>query len=229
MKTLGLIGGSSWVSTVDYYSYINKLTNERLGALNHAQMLLYSINMQDLKNLSDTGDWDRVGDFFSGIAKKLESAGAEAILLCANTPHITAPKVRANINIPLIHIAEETAKEICRHNLDKVALLGTKYTMEHHFYPYILAASGIETLTPDADDREFIHWSIYAELGKNILTEETRNRYVDIISKLQAQGAQGVILGCTEIPLLIKPENSPIITFDTTYIHSKAAVDFALS
>lgn len=229
MKTLGLIGGTTWVSTVDYYKYINQLTTEKLGGLNSARILLYSVRFSDVKSLADASDWENLGELMSGIAQNLEKGGAEAIVLCANTMHIVADKVQEKTNIPLIHITDATAKEILRQNLKKVALLGTKFTMENDFYHKRLSDYGIETIIPNDEERDFIHWSIFEELGKDIFTTETKQKYLEIIENLNERGAEGVILGCTEIPMLIKPEECPIPSFDTTVLHAKAAVEFALS
>lgn len=228
MKTLGLIGGTSWHSTVDYYRAINQMTSERLGGLNAAKLFLYSLNMEEFNKLVSTGDWDEVAELLRVIAKKLESVGAEAIVICANTPHLVADQIQREIKIPIIHIAEETAKEIERKKIDKVILLGTKFTMEHDFFKQILLKHGIETIIPDAADREYIHNSIFNELGQGIFKTETKERYLEIIARLSTQNPRGVILGCTEIPLLIKQDDCSITTFDTTLIHAKAAVDFAL-
>lgn len=229
MKTIGLIGGTSWVSTVDYYRYLNKLANERRGGLNYAQVLLYSVNFNDVKSLADAGDWDNLGSLLSGIARKLENAGAESILLCANTIHIVAERVEENISIPLIHITDATAREILQQGLKKVALLGTKFTMDNDFYRDRLARFEIETVIPDDAERDFIHRSIFEELGKDIFTAETKRKYIEIIENLKARGAEGVIFGCTEIPMLLTPEDSPVPSFDTTFLHAKAAVEFALA
>ena len=229
MKTLGLIGGTSWVSTIDYYRYINELANEKRGGLNYAPILLYSLNFNDVKTLADAGDWENFGKLFSKKAQILESAGAEAIMLCANTSHIVAEKVEENIGIPLIHITDATAKEIVRQNLKKVALLGTRFTMENDFYAKRLSRFEIETIIPNEEERDFIHSSIFDELGKDIFTEETKQKYLEIIRNLNERGAEGVIFGCTEIPMLLKPEDCPIPSFDTTLIHAKAAVEFALA
>ncbi len=229
MKTLGLIGGTSWVSTVDYYRYINKLANEKRGGLNYAQILLYSISFNDVKSLADASDWENLGLLLSGIARNLENAGAEAIVLCANTIHIVAEKVEEKITIPLIHITDATAQEILRQGLKKIALLGTKFTMDNDFYRERLARFGIETIIPNDEERDFIHWSIFEELGKDIFTEETKQKYLEIIENLNESGAEGVIFGCTEIPMLLKPEDCPIPSFDTTFLHAQAAVEFALT
>lgn len=229
MKTLGLIGGTTWVSTVDYYKYINQFTTEKIGGLNSAKILLYSVRFSDVKSLADAGDWESLGDLMSGIAQNLEKGGAEAIVLCANTMHIVADKVQEKTNIPLIHITDATAKAILVQNLKEVALLGTKFTMENDFYKNRLANYGIETIIPNDEERDFIHWSIFEELGKDIFTENTKQKYLEIIENLNERGAEGVILGCTEIPMLIKPEECLIPSFDTTILHAKAAVKFALS
>jgi aspartate racemase len=229
MKKLGLIGGSSWVSTVDYYRYINKLANEKRGGLNFAEILLYSVNFDDVKSLADAGDWENLGKFLSGIAQNLEKAGAEVIVLCTNTTHIVAEKVEENIKIPLIHIVDATAREILQQGLKKVALLGTRFTMDNDFYRQRLARFGIETIIPNDEERDFIHWSIFEELGRDIFTEETQRKYLEIIENLSKRGAEGVIFGCTEIPVLLKPEDCPIPSFDTTFLHARAAVEFALA
>jgi len=228
MKTLGLIGGATWVSTVGYYRLINHLINQRLGGLHSAELLLYSLDFEGFKRLADAGDWQGVGTQLATIAALLERAGAAGIVICANTPHIAADMVQRSIGIPLIDIIEATAREIKRQGLKTVALLGTKFTMENRFFKDRLARHGIATITPDLADREFIHMSIFAELGKDIFTEVTRRRYLDIIACMAADGAEGVVLGCTEIPLLVRPSDCNIPTFDTLEIHARAAVDFAL-
>jgi aspartate racemase len=229
MKTLGLIGGTTWVSTVDYYRYINKLTNERLGGQNSAQILLYSLNFDKVKTLADAGDWEKFGELFAGVAQNLENAGAEAIVLCANTAHIVASFIESRIRIPLINITDATAREISKQNLKRVALLGTRFTMENDFYKKMLLQYGIETIIPDDEERDFIHDSIFEELGKDIFKGETKRKYLEIIENLRALGAEGVIFGCTEIPMLLKPQDCDIPSFDTTQIHAQYAVDFALS
>jgi aspartate racemase len=229
MKTLGLIGGTTWVSTVDYYKYINQLTVERLGGLNSAKILLYSVRFSEIKSLADAGDWKSLGELMSGIAQNLEKAGADAIVLCANTMHIVADRILEDISIPLVHITDATARAISAQSLKKVALLGTRFTMENDFYQKRLADYGIETMIPNEEERDFIHWSIFEELGKDIFTAETKQKYLEIIEKLHRRGAEGVIFGCTEIPMLLKPQDCRVPSFDTTLLHAKAAVDFALS
>jgi aspartate racemase len=227
MKTIGLIGGTTWHSTVDYYRIINQLTHQRLGGINSAKILMYSVNFHEFRPAADS--WDRIGNDLSAIAKKLEEAGANCILLCANTPHMVAGTIQQNINIPLIHIAEVTSKEIVSKGINKVALLGTKFTMEENFFKEKLTGSGIGALIPGDSDRDFIHASIFDELGVGVFKPETKARYLQIIKDLQAQGAQGAIFGCTEIPLLIPPDECDFAVFDTLALHAKAAVDFALS
>jgi aspartate racemase len=228
MKTIGLIGGTSWVSTIDYYRYINRMTNERVGRSASAKILLYSVNFEEFLPPADPKGWEERGQAFSTIAQTLERGGADCLLFCANTPHLLAETVQSKIGIPLIHIAEATAKEIAQHKLTKVGLLGTKITMEQPFYHEKLLNYGISAVTPDENDRAYIHKNIFAELTKEIFTDETRRQYLDIIGMLKRQGAQGIIFGCTEIPILIKQSDLDIPAFDTTKIHARAAVDFAL-
>ncbi|HEY8562267.1 MAG TPA: aspartate/glutamate racemase family protein [Pyrinomonadaceae bacterium] len=229
MKTLGLIGGTTWVSTVDYYKYINQMVAERLGGLNSAQILLYSLNFDELKTLFEKADWARVAEVLTSIAENLETAGAEAIVLCSNTIHIAAREIEKRIGIPLIDVTDAAAREINDLNLKKVALLGTRFTMDKDFYPEKLGEFGIETIVPSDAEREFINRSIFEELGKNVFTEETKRKYLEIIENLRMRGAEGVIFGCTEIPMLIKAEDCAVPSFDTTVIHARAAVEYALA
>lgn len=229
MKTLGLIGGLSWFSTAVYYKTINELAGKRLGGHHSAKILLYSVDAQEFGLLASRGDWQQVDKMFSGIAQQLETAGADCIAICSNTPHIAANAVRQAIKIPLLHIAEETAKEITKQNIKIVALLGTKFTMEDSFFKDKLSQVGIETAIPDSADREYIHAAILNELTQGIFKEETKNKFLGIIDKFKTQKAQGVVFGCTEIALLINPAECSVPAFDTTLIHSKALVDFALS
>jgi len=228
MKKLGLIGGISWVSTIDYYRLINQGVNEKLGDLNFAECIIYSFNYQDIKNNNDTGNWDKTLQMLSDAALGMKGAGAEAIVLCANTMHKVADELEKKVQLPVIHIATVTAEAIVAGGLTKVGLLGTKFTMEHAFFRDKLTDKGIDIVIPDDKDRDFIHYTVFEELGRNILKPETKSFYVDVINKLVVQGAQGVILGCTEIPMLISSADVSIPLFDTTVIHSKAAVEFAL-
>jgi aspartate racemase len=228
MKTLGLIGITRFSTSV-YYETINRLVNERLGGAHSAKILLYSMNFGELKTLMEKDHWERIQGILSDIARRHKSAGADCIVICSNTPHLVADEIRRKIQIPLLHIAEETAKEIVESGAKKVELLGTKFTMENSFFRDRLAEFGVETITPGEADRDFIHASIFDELTNGIFKTETKTKYLEIIEKLRGAGERGVVFGCTEIPLLIEQSECDITVFDTTAIHSKAAVDFALS
>lgn len=228
MKTLGLIGGTSWTTTMEYYKTINQQINQQLGGLNSAKLILHSLNFEEVKFPSDPNHWTAITTMLSDISKQLENAGAECIVLCANTPHMVASVIQQKIHVPLIHIAEETAKAIAKQKIKTIGLLGTKFTMEQPFFKEKLSAYGITTLIPEADEREFIHSSIFTELGKGIFTKATKARYLTIMETLSKKGAEGIVFGCTEIPLLIQQEDCNIQTFDTTLIHATAAVNFTL-
>jgi aspartate racemase len=229
MKTIGLIGGTTWLSTIDYYNAINRGINQRIGGHNSAKIILYSVNFQEFIPPAEISEWSEIRESFIRIARTLETAGAECIVLCANTPHLIADKIQESIHIPLINIAEATAKSIKLKNLNKVALLGTRFTMEQIFFKEKLLTNQIEPIIPNKHDIEFIHDSIFNELAKGILDSKTKDRYLRIINSLIDEGAQGVVLACTEIPLLISEADVTVPLFDTTLIHSDAAVDFALS
>ena len=229
MKTIGIVGGTSWFSSVDYYRYINEMVNLALGGDEAARLILFSVNYGEIKKLTQADDWQGVRQIIAGAAQNLERAGADVVILGANTMHYIFDQVEASIGIPMIHIADAVAKEIQKQSLKKVALLGTKYTMQLPFFAERLERFNIETIIPSEHDVEVINRSIYEELGKGIFTPETRKVYQSIITKLKNEGAEGVILGCTEIPMLIKLTDSELPVFDTTLIHSKAAVDFALN
>jgi len=228
MKTIGLIGGTSWVSTIDYYKLLNQLTHEKLGGSNAARIILYSINFQDFKNMLDVNDWDSIAVFFTNIAIKLKEAGAECIVIGANTPHLISDYVQKAVSLPLIHIAEATGKEIVSQRVKKVALLGTKFVMENPFFRDKLSLYGIETILPDKAERNYIHETIFTELTKAIFIKETKDKYLQIIDRLIREGAEGIIYACTEIPILLQEQKLKAKTFDTTLIHAKAAVDFAI-
>lgn len=228
MKILGLIGGMSWVSTQDYYKYINEGINERLGGLNFAECFMYSFNYEVLKQHNLAKDTDGLFRHFSQACLKLQAAGAEAIVLCSNTSHQYATALGEVLSVPVIHIGDAITEAVVAHRLKKVALLGTKFTMELPFITEKLAAQGIETLIPGEEDRNYIHETIFEELGRGIILPETREKYLHIIWQLIARGAEGVILGCTEIPLLISPQDVPVPVFDTTKLHAEAAVAFAV-
>jgi aspartate racemase len=229
MKTLGLIGGTSWESTMDYYKLINEGINKQLGGLNFARCLIYSFNYADIKRNNDNNDWDLTLQWITKACNSLENGGAEGIVLCANTMHFIADRLAQKINLPIIHIATATAAEVKKKNIKKVGLLGTKFTMEFDFFKSKLKDQDIETIIPGDEDRDFIHYTIFEELGCGILKDDTKQRYLSVINKLIAEKADGVILGCTEIPLLIKQEDVTVPVFDTAIIHSAAAVEFALS
>ncbi len=228
MKKLGLLGGISWVSPMDYYRLINEGVNEKLGGLNFVECLIYSFNYADIKKNGDENNWDLTFQWLSKASKGLIAGGAEGIVLCANTMHLIADRLKEVLNVPIIHVAEETATSVQKAGFDKVALLGTKFTMERDFYKEKLAEKGIEAIIPGDEDRDFIHYTIFEELGRGLVTPETKKRYIEISRRLIAQGAQGVILGCTEIPLVIQPNDLEVPTFDTTAIHAAAAVKFYL-
>ena len=228
MRKLGLIGGTSWVSTVDYYRLINEGINAQMGGLNFAECLIYSFNYADIVKNNNANDWDSTFRMISAASQHLINGGATGIVLCANTMHLIADRVQAVIDVPVIHIGEATADAITKAGVKKVGLLGTKFTMELDFVKSKLRNKGIEVLIPGDEDRTFIHGTIFDELGKGIVTPETKKRYITISEQLIAQGAAGIILGCTEIPMVIKPGDLTVQTFDTTEIHAAAAVNFAL-
>ena len=229
MKTIGLIGGLSWLSTIDYYRMLNEMINEKLGGVSSAKIILYSVNFEEIKQLTEAGRWDEIERIMTGIAKNLQAAGADCLLLGANTMHKIADDIQRSISIPLINIAEETAKEIKQQQLQTVALMGTKYTMQFDFYKNKLAAQGITTIIPGEEDIEIINKAIYSEMGKGIFLPATKEKFLAIIGKLAEEGAEGVILGCTEIPILIKQNDCKVRLLDTTKIHAAAAIRFALS
>ena len=229
MKTLGLIGGTGWISTAEYYRLINEMVNEKLGGLNFADLFLYSFNYNVIYELYKEKKHPQIYQLVEKAANKLIHSGAEGIVLCANTLHFYANDLEKNISIPIIHIADATAKSILKRNLDKVGLLGTKTTMEEDFYRSRLNNNGIEVFIPDPEDRNFIHDSIFNELLKGVFKDETKLKILKIMDKLNDNGADGIILGCTEIPLIIKKEDSLLPLFDTTLIHAEAAADFAIS
>ncbi len=228
MKTIGLIGGLTWLSTLDYYRLLNEMVNKQLGGVEAGQIILYSVNFGEIKVLTEAGQWDEIVKQISGAAKKLEQAGADCILIGANTMHKIADEIQAAVAIPVIHIAEEVAASIKEKKLSRVALLGTKYTMQLDFYKNKLAANGISTIIPNEAEIEIINTAIYTEMGKGIFTTATKAKFMEIIERLIYEGAEGIILGCTEIPILIKQEDCSVPVFDTTCIHAKAAVKFAL-
>ena len=230
MRKIGLIGGISWVSTADYYKLINEGINEKMGGLNFSECLIYSFNYSDIKKNNETNNWDLTFEILFKGCEFLKSGGAEAIVLCANTMHLIADRLEEAIDLPLIHIATATAVEIQKQEIRKVGLLGTKFTMELDFFTDKLKAKGIEAIIPESqDDKDFIHTTIFEELGRGLVTPETKKRYLEIANQLIERGAEGIILGCTEIPLVILPGDLSVPIFDTTLIHSNAAIQFQLS
>ena len=229
MKPIGLIGGLTYVSTLEYYRYINEIANAKLGGSESVDIIMYSVNFGEIRKLTEEGDWNTISKIISNVARTIEADGAACLLIGANTMHKIAGEVQAAINIPLIHIADATAKEISTQNIKKVSLLGTRYTMQLGFYADKLAKKGIETIIPDQDDVEFINWTIYNEFSKNQFSEATKRRYLEIIAKQIAGGAEGVVGGCTEIPILIKQDDCKIPLFDTAKIHAAAGVDYVIN
>jgi len=230
VRTLGLIGGMTWHSTVDYYRLINQGVHERLGGSHSAELLLLSIDFEPVEELQGRGDWAGMGRLMGEWARRLEAAGAEGLVICTNTMHRLAGDVEKAISIPLIHIADATAAAVKKAGMGTVGLLGTRYTMELDFYRGRLEKEhGLKALIPDEPGRTAVHDIIYRELAFGAIHEASRRTYVAVIDELVRRGAQGVILGCTEIPLLVKEKDSPVPVFDTTALHAAAAVDFALS
>ena len=225
MKTVGLVGGISWTSTLDYYKRINEGINQRLGGLEFARCLIYSVNFGDIYRLT----WPHAGDLLLDACRRLIAGGAEGIALCANTAHLFADEIAAKIDAPLIHIGSETAKVINGSGLEKVALLGTQFTMEMDFYRNKLRSHGIEPMVPSSKSvRDYLQKTIRDELGAGIVKAETKSRYVEIVNELIDGGAQGLVLACTEIPMLLGQADFEFPVFDTVEIHAKAIIDFAL-
>jgi aspartate racemase len=228
MKTIGLVGGTGWESTAEYYKLINEKMNAQLGGLNFAKCILYSFNYSDIYKLNEAGRIDEFFDPLLNACNTVIEAGSDCIMLCANTLHMFAEKLQPQISVPIIHIAEATGSEINKHGISRVGLLGTKYTMERDFYKDKLVAAGIETLIPTESERKFINDCIFEELLKSIFTGESKKEFLEIINNLKSRGAEGIILGCTEIPLLIKDDDVDMPLFNTTELHARAAVDFAV-
>jgi aspartate racemase len=229
MKTLGLIGGMTWHSTVDYYRLINEGVHKRLGGSHSAEIVMLSFDFEPVEDMQAKGDWPAMGRLMAGAARTLEGAGAEGLVICANTMHRLADDITAAVKIPLLHIADAAAGAVKRAGIGTVGLLGTRYTMEMDFYRGRLAAKhGLKVLIPDEPGRTAVHDIIYTELAHGTVREDSRRAYIEVIEALKRRGAGGIILGCTEIPLLVKEKDSPVPVFDTTALHAAAAVDFAL-
>jgi aspartate racemase len=228
MKTIGLIGGMSWESTLPYYRHINEGVKQRLGGLHSARLVLYSVDFHDIEELQRTDRWDDSGMLLADAGRALASAGADFLVLCTNTMHRVADAIETGSGLPLLHIADATARAIREAGLSRVGLLGTRFTMEQPFYRERLAAAGIDVLVPDANDRAEVHRVIYEELCLGVISPRSRQAFRDVITRLVVEGAQAVILGCTEIGLLVQEEDASVPLFDTTRIHAQRAVEVAL-
>jgi len=229
MKTIGIIGGMSWESSTIYYQLMNRKIKDLLGGFHSCKLILWSVDFAEVEQLQREGNWKKLDELMAEAAHKLELAGAEMIVLSTNTMHLCTPAIEAKISVPFLHIAEATAQAIQKTGLWKVALLGTKFTMEKDFYKDIIQKKyGIEVLIPMEEEREIVHQVIFGELVQGKIKAESKQKYIKIIKNLHQKGAEGVILGCTEIPLLIQAEDVPIPIFDTTKIHVEKAIEWAL-
>ena len=229
MKTLGLLGGMSWESTALYYQIINETVRAKLGGLHSAKLILHSVDFHDIEQLQQEDRWEEAGSLLARAAHQIELAGADLLVLCTNTMHEIAGAIEQTVQIPLLHIADATAQEIRESGMVTVGLLGTRFTMERDFYRgRLLKKYGLNVLTPDESDRTFVHRVIYEELCLGKIREASRNEYKKIIQKLVDRGAEGIVLGCTEIPLLVQPEDSSVPLFDTTKIHARKAAEWAI-
>lgn len=229
MKTIGLIGGMSWESSLEYYRIINEGIKVQLGGLHSAKCILLSVDFAEVEALQREGDWAQAGRMLAAAARSLQAGGADCVLLCTNTMHISADEIEAAIQIPFLHIADATAQVVKAAGITKIGLLGTRFTMEKDFYRGRLEQSfGLQVIIPEEKDRETVHHVIYDELVLGAIRAESRQQYARIIERMVKQGVQGIILGCTEIGLLVHQEDSPVPLFDTTRIHADAAVQFAL-
>ena len=230
MKTIGLLGGMSWESTIPYYRIINEAVKERLGGLHSAKLVLYSVDFQEIELLQQSGAWDEAGHLLAKAASALQAAGADFIVLCTNTMHKVLPTLESAVSIPLLHIADATAEEIKRAGVRKVGLLGTRFTMEQEFYKDRLRDKhGLDVLIPNDADRVTAHRIIYEELCQGKVLDDSREQYRRIIRSLIGRGVEGILLGCTEISILVRPEDSSVPLFDTTRIHAQKAAESALS
>lgn len=229
LKTLGLIGGMSWESTLPYYREINEVVKVELGGLHSAKIILYSVDFAEVEHLQASGQWQAAGVLLAGIAQKLERAGADALVLCTNTMHKVADAITETVGIPLLHIADPTALAIQHAGYTTVGLLGTRFTMEQDFYRQRLEQHGLTVLTPAQADRDLVHQIIYQELCLGQVHDASRQAYLRVIADLGARGAQAIILGCTEIAMLIQPEDCQLPLFDTTALHARSAAHWAMS
>ena len=228
MKTIGLIGGMSWESTVTYYKIINETVKEKLGGLHSAKCILYSVDFQEIEECQANGNWEKSGEILGEAAYNLEKAGADFIVICTNTMHKVVNQIKEKISIPILHIAEMTAEKILEKGLKNIALLGTKYTMEQDFYKSKLIEKGINVIIPDKNDIEIINEVIYDELCLGTINSNSKKKFLEIVHKLRSKGAEGIILGCTEIGLLIKNADTDVPLFDTAIIHAEQAAIYSI-
>ena len=228
LKTIGLIGGMSWESTVTYYKIINETVKEKLGGLHSAKCILYSVDFQEIEECQANGNWEKSGEILGEAAYNLEKAGADFIVICTNTMHKVVNQIKEKISIPILHIAEMTAEKILEKGLKNIALLGTKYTMEQDFYKSKLIEKGINVIIPDKNDIEIINKVIYDELCLGTINSNSKKKFLEIVDKLRSKGAEGIILGCTEIGLLIKNEDTDVPLFDTAIIHAEQAAIYSI-
>lgn len=228
MKTIGLIGGMSWESTSLYYQIINEYIQHKKGGLYSAKCILYSVNFEEISSMQKTGQWQKCGEILGNIGKNLETAGAEFIIICTNTMHKVVPDMQKYINIPIIHIAEATYNKIKEAGIKNIGLLGTKYTMKEDFYKNILIDKGLNVIIPEDDEVEFINNVIFNELCKGDIKAESKRKFLEIVDGLKLRGAEGIILGCTEIVMLISQKDIDIKVFDTTQIHAETAAELSL-
>ena len=228
LKTIGLIGGMSWESTVTYYKIINETVKEKLGGLHSAKCVLYSVDFQEIEECQASGNWEKSGEILGEAAYNLEKAGADFIVICTNTMHKVVNQIKEKISIPILHIAEMTAEKILEKGLKNTALLGTKYTMEQDFYKSKLIEKGINVIIPDKNDIEIINKVIYDELCLGTINSNSKKKFLEIVDKLRSKGADGIILGCTEIGLLIKNEDTDVPLFDTAIIHAEQAAIYSI-
>ncbi len=228
LKTIGLIGGMSWESTVTYYKIINETVKEKLGGLHSAKCVLYSVDFQEIEECQANGNWEKSGEILGEAAYNLEKAGADFIVICTNTMHKVVNQIKEKISIPILHIAEMTAEKILEKRLKNIALLGTKYTMEQDFYKSKLIEKGINVIIPDKNDIEIINEVIYDELCLGTINSDSKKKFLEIVDKLRSKGAEGIILGCTEIGLLIKNEDTDVPLFDTAIIHAEQAAIYSI-
>ncbi|KAB0267295.1 aspartate/glutamate racemase family protein [Microvirga brassicacearum] len=230
MRMVGLLGGMSWESTAIYYRSMNEIARDRLGGLHSARLLVWSVDFTDIADRQHAGDWDGAANLLIDAARRVEQAGAEALVICTNTMHKVAPEIEAAITVPLIHIADATAVAVKAAGSRRPALLATRFTMEHDFYKgRMRERHGIEALVPDENGREIVHRVIYEELCRGVVRQQSKNSYLAEIERLRMAGADGVILGCTEVGMLIGPEDVALPVFDTTRLHAEAAMAFALA